>query len=535
MRRATNVLQMQCSPLFALLVVVVVSFDQQRAHAWNSVDTRPNLPAMVRRIAWWDSSNLAFAPIFHALPRKVLTLKAKRFGDEQEFEEEDDDDEDDEPPEIGDVSTFRRSSSATTFGWNKGRSSPATRKAMGKSSSSTANIHICGNCGSEFVKWMGRCPTCKEWNTLQEHAVTRQPAIEAPARPVFGGGAAQRPGSWLDNIYSDGAGGIGPVGNVPVRITSLTAKEKDGSQPVAARRIMIPDDDELNTVLGGGIMKGSLTLIGGDPGVGKSTLMLQVAGSVAHIATPTMGIGMGLPINHASSTSQQSGGGGPVWYVSGEENPEQIASRAVRLGIDEPELYLLRETHVDTLCEQIVSHHMKLPRYTKRSYNSDDDNEDDDDDGLINETGQKPLPLSLVVIDSIQTMVCDAGGASFAGGITQVRECVAMFLRLAKSTGIPIVLIGHVTKSGDVAGPRTVEHMVDCILYLEGTSESGSGLSNLRILRTSKNRFGSSDEVGVYEMTRGRLLPVSDPSSLFLAHRNDKEDAEGCAIAVSAE
>jgi DNA repair protein RadA/Sms len=141
----------------------------------------------------------------------------------------------------------------------------------------------------------------------------------------------------------------------------------------------------------------------------------------------------------------------------------------------------------------------------------------------------------LVVIDSTQTMVCDAGGASFAGGIAQVRECVAVFLRLAKSTGIPIVLIGRVTKSGDVAGPRTVEHMVDCILYLEGTSESGSGLSNLRTLRTSKNRFGSSDEVGVYEMTRGRLLPVSDPSSLFLARRNDKEDAEGCAIAVSAK
>jgi predicted ATP-dependent serine protease len=399
---------------------------------------------------------------------------------------------------------------------------------------------------------MGRCPTCKEWNTLQEHAVTRQPAIDGGgARPVFGRSAHQRPGSWLDNIYgsdggSGGGGMLGPVGNVPVRITALTAKEKSGSPSTAAtsRRIMVPDDEEFNTVLGGGIMKGSLTLLGGDPGVGKSTLLLQMAGSVARMSTPTMGIGMGLPSPTSEQLGSGSGGGGPVWYVSGEENPDQIASRAVRLGIDEPELYLLRETHVDTLCEQIVSHHLKYPKYQNpggfgsasihnRAEEDVDDNDEDDDDTMANETGQQPLPLSLVVIDSIQTMVCDAGGASHAGGITQVRECVAMFLRLAKSTGIPIMLIGHVTKSGDVAGPRTVEHMVDCILYLEGSSESGSGLSNLRILRTSKNRFGSSDEVGVYEMTRGRLLPVSDPSSLFLAHRNDKEDAEGCAIAVS--
>lgn len=471
-------------------------------------------------------------------------MKANTRGYDNE-EDEDDDEEDDEPPVVGDVSSFR--AGTTAYGWNKGRSSPASRKAMGRSAISTARIHICGNCGSEFVKWMGRCPTCKEWNTLQEHAVTREPAnssggsnsggsaLLAP-RPLFGR-PPQRPGSWLDNGITNGAGVgggfVGPVGNVPVRITDLTKEEKDGSgggsnkSYTSSRRILIPCDDELNTVLGGGIMKGSLTLLGGDPGVAKSTLLLQVAGSVARLSTPTMGIGMGLPPSSASSSKQEEPRG-PVWYVSGEENPDQIASRAVRLGIDEPELYLLRETHADTLCEQIVAHHMNMPHPAR--YDGDDD--DGEDDSAATRTGQQPLPLSLVVIDSIQTMVCDAGGASFAGGVTQVRECVALFLRLAKSTGIPVMLIGHMTKSGDIAGPRTVEHMVDCVLYLEGTMDGGSGVTNLRMLRATKNRFGSSDEVGVYEMTRGRLLPVSDPSSLFLAHRNDKEDAEGCAIAV---
>lgn len=465
---------------------------------------------------------------------------------------DDDDDDDDEPPEV-DVNAFRSSASSMStaaYGWNSGRSSPATRKAMGRSATSTATIHICGNCGSEFVKWMGRCPTCKEWNTLQEHAVVREPSTAfgsgggATARPSFGRSSPPppRPGSWLDSLvhhYYDGA--LGPVGNVPVRITDLTARDKknhDDGTPYSSsfRRTRIPNDDELNTVLGGGIMKGSLTLLGGDPGVGKSTLLLQAASSVAQWSTPTMGIGMGLPPPLPTDPKEaEQLPRGPVWYVSGEENPEQIASRAVRLGIDEPELYLLRETHVDTLCEQVVAQHMKaIPSTAAAPMLDDDDDDEADGVAMARATGQQPLPLALLVIDSIQTMVCDAGGSSSAGGVTQVRECVAMFLRLAKSTGIPIMLIGHVTKSGDVAGPRTVEHMVDCVLYLEGTMDGSSGgVTNLRMLRASKNRFGSADEVGVYEMTRGRLLPVSDPSSLFLAHRNDQEDAEGCAIAVS--
>jgi DNA repair protein RadA/Sms len=247
-------------------------------------------------------------------------------------------------------------------------------------------------------------------------------------------------------------------------------------------------------------------------------LLLQIAASVASLSTPTPGIGRGPAVMAdllPDGTPNGDADAGPVWYVSGEENPQQIASRASRLGIHEPELFLLSETHADTLAEQIVAH-------------LDYDAPADSEEGMY-----RKKPPSLVVIDSIQTMICDSGGSSAAGGITQVKECVALFLRLAKSTGIPVFLVGHVTKAGGVAGPRTVEHMVDCVLYLEGTDLGGS--INLRVLRASKNRFGSADEVGVYEMTSGRLLPVSDPSSLFLAHRDTEDDSEGCAIAIALE
>lgn len=233
---------------------------------------------------------------------------------------------------------------------------------------------------------------------------------------------------------------------------------------------------------------------------------------MASLATPQIGIGMGPSPDSAASS-------GPVWYISGEENAQQIASRALRLGIHESELWLLSETHVDTLCEQVVASYHE-PVFV-------------DSADII--PGQKPKPPSLIVIDSIQTMVCESGGASAAGGVTQVRECVGLFLKLAKSTGIPIFLVGHVTKNGDVAGPRTVEHMVDCVLYLEGGDHRTIGGVNLRMLRAAKNRFGSADELGVYEMTSGRLLPVSDPSSLFLSTRIDSEDSEGCAISIILE
>jgi DNA repair protein RadA/Sms len=196
--------------------------------------------------------------------------------------------------------------------------------------------------------------------------------------------------------------------------------------------------------------------LGGDPGVGKSTLLLQAAASVATLSTIIPGIGMG-PV--------QSGGDGddfsplgPVWYVSGEENPDQIANRALRLGMAESsELFLLGETHADSLCAQVVDHYERsqmLLDSKKQQKNADDD----DDDVAVRAAAAVAAP-SFIVIDSIQTMVCDAASGTAAGGVSQVRECVALFLRLAKSTGIPIMLVGHVTKSGQVAGPRTVEHV----------------------------------------------------------------------------
>lgn len=278
-------------------------------------------------------------------------------------------------------------------------------------------------------------------------------------------------------------------------------------------------------------MPGSITLLGGDPGVGKSTLLLQMAGELATLAerSPQFLIGMGPPTDSSAQEKQTTRGHGPVLYVSGEENAKQIASRALRLDIQDPELLLWCETDADVIVDTILN---SMDDHSQSSYSI----------GYEQQTSRQKneLPLSqlpsLVIIDSIQTMICDAGGHSSAGGITQVRECVSLFLRLAKSVGVPIILVGHVTKSGDVAGPRTVEHMVDSVLYLEGSHDTN--MSSLRVLRAAKNRFGSAEEVGVYQMDGrqdGRLVPISDPSSFFLATRQDKEDAEGCAISVVLE
>ena len=520
--------------------------------------------------------------------------------------EDDEDDDDDEPPSVN-VADFKAPTSVVSYGLLKGRSSPSQRKAMGTSGSGAARIHICDTCGSEFVKSFGRCPTCKEWNTIREHVVMRQPPASPDVINPFAAFAASDFGtspdyyessptlsssgysstsslssssssssSWLDGVSFGGAGVLGASPG-PVRLTDLYDEEetdafggkKRGSSSSSSsssashrrcrqRRIVVPNDPELNAVLGGGLMKGSLLLVGGDPGVGKSTLMLQTAAAVASLVPPTPGIGMGKPSPAKKSKTEDDDVdvvvSGPVWYVSGEESPDQVASRASRLGIQESELYLLGETVVDRLCGQVATllqqqqqqllQQQQFPAEASSLY--DDEGDDDDDDraatAAATEALFRPKPPSLIVIDSLQTMVCRSGGTSSAGGITQVRECVGLLLRLAKSTGICVVLIGHVTKSGDVAGPRTVEHMVDGVLYLEGAHGSGSdgggsGSSSgpIRILRASKNRFGSSEEVGIYEMTSGRLLPVSDPSSLFLANRANDEDVEGSATAIALE
>jgi DNA repair protein RadA/Sms len=195
-------------------------------------------------------------------------------------------------------------------------------------------------------------------------------------------------------------------------------------------------------------------------------LLLQAAASVATLSTKIPGIGMGSvqrKQHHGNSDGDDFTPLGPVWYVSGEENPDQIANRALRLGMAESsELFLLGETHADSLCAQVVDHYERSQLLLDKKLQHDTAN--DDDDVAVRAAAAAAAP-SLIVIDSIQTMVCDAASGTAAGGVSQVRECVALFLRLAKSTGIPIMLVGHVTKSGQVAGPRTVEH-VSIYIYI---------------------------------------------------------------------
>jgi len=274
---------------------------------------------------------------------------------------------------------------------------------------------VCQNCGSSFPKWMGRCPDCGEWNTLVEQVEERAPA----RRPLV------------------------PISE-PQPLPHITAD--------AFQRLPVPME-EFSRVLGGGIVPGSVVLIGGDPGIGKSTLLLQLSALLARERGDTL-------------------------YVSGEESVQQIRMRADRLGIAEERLYVLAEISL----EQIVAHIERL-----------------------NPT--------LAVVDSIQSVYTEAL-TSAAGSVSQVKECASTLLRLAKASGIPIFLVGHVTKAGAIAGPRVLEHIVDTVLYLEGDRYHA-----YRLLRSVKNRFGSTNEVGVFEMREEGLVEVSNPSEAFLAER----------------
>lgn len=507
--------------------------------------------------------------------RSVSSSRIARFtqkNDNNNAYDDDDDDDDVEPPDV-DVRNFRYLTNNNngldgghhSFGLGRGRSSPSQRKAMGTSSKTSTTVFVCTNCGSESVQWRGRCPTCKEWNTFQEFAVQRSPSESVPGgtahnllgsggglgQPLFRGKSHSLSSSsfasgvsWLDGI----PGGSGwdssdSYGNRPVSITQIDLDAPE------SRRLQIPDDDEFNDVLGGGLMKGSLILLGGDPGVGKSTLALQVAAQIASLSVPPAGIGMG-PSTVSNTTS--TGGRipkvpvGPVWYVSGEETLEQIASRAARLasvayGATDPpspttpkratwstsslpsQLFLLSETNLNVLADQVVQAWMRGGGSNGISLRAGDD----DDTDAVSPSNRQDIPPSLLVIDSIQTMVCDAGGTSSAGGVSQVRETMALLLRLAKATQIPILTIGHVTKSGDVAGPRMVEHMVDAVLYLEHSQ------NNYRWLRAQKNRFGSCQTVGMYEFREGILVPLPEGTEAALAPPSS--DLEGCAMGICIE
>ena len=296
-------------------------------------------------------------------------------------------------------------------------------------------IYFCQNCGYESAKWMGQCPGCKEWNTFVEETV--------PAQSIK---------------KKNSSGGVGVNSNTPMSLNQVTLGEEDK---------VCTCIKELDRVLGGGIVPGSLTLVGGDPGIGKSTLLLQVCRNLAE-------------------------DGHPVLYISGEESLKQIKIRANRMGQFSDKLMLLCETCLEQIEESI------------RRY--------------------KP---EFVVIDSIQTMYSENVTAA-PGSVSQVRESTGVLLQLAKGLSVSIFIVGHVTKEGTVAGPRVLEHMVDTVLYFEGDRHA-----SYRILRGVKNRFGSTNEIGVFEMRAEGLVEVENPSEYMLNGR--PQNASGSVVVCSME
>ena len=300
----------------------------------------------------------------------------------------------------------------------------------------STSVFFCKECGYETPKWLGQCPSCKNWNTM----------VEEPTAPKSAGKGRKL--SVAENREK----------RIPVRLREISTEE----EPRFSSGIL-----EMDRVLGGGIVPASLVLIGGDPGIGKSTILLQMCRNLV-------------------STGKK------VLYISGEESKRQIKMRADRMGEFADGLYLLCETNLDTISEAIRE--------------------------------QKP---DLVVIDSIQTMFRE-DISSAPGSVGQVRECTNQLLQIAKGEGIATFLVGHVTKEGMVAGPRVLEHMVDTVLYFEGDRSA-----SYRILRAVKNRFGSTNEIGVFEMQSTGLREVENPSAYLLQGR--PEHASGSVVSCSVE
>lgn len=303
--------------------------------------------------------------------------------------------------------------------------------------------YVCNQCGYDSPKWVGRCPACGQWNTFAEVRLGRREQVSS-SRAHQGAVGVPQPLSAI------------PTGDDP-RIDML--------------------DGELNRVLGGGLVRGSLTLLGGEPGIGKSTLVLQTA------------------LRLSAHTSPAN-----VLYVSGEESARQLKMRAERLSPGaQSGLRILCETGVETIIAQA--------------------------EALLSAQAEP----GLLVIDSIQTMATE-NADSPSGSPAQVRECTAHLLRFAKTHGVPVILIGHITKEGSIAGPKILEHMVDTVLQFEGDRQHTH-----RIVRAIKNRFGSTDELGIYEMRAAGLRPVENPSELLISDANRREPASGVAIACVME
>ena len=300
--------------------------------------------------------------------------------------------------------------------------------------SKTKTAFFCSNCGYESTKWVGKCPSCNSWNTFVEEVIDK------------GGDKEQNWKGYSDDKKTSKAIALNKV--------NITKEER-----------IITKDDELNRVLGGGIVYGSIVLVAGEPGIGKSTLFLQ----------------HGLMMDELV-----------VLYISGEESEQQIKMRADRVKIKNEKFYLLTETSTQTIFTEI-----------------------------------KKLKPQLVIVDSIQTLQSNLIDSS-AGSVSQIKECAAEFQRFAKETNTPVFLIGHITKDGSIAGPKILEHMVDTVLQFEGDRHYA-----YRILRTLKNRFGSTAELGIYEMTGEGMKVVSNPSEILITQREDQ--LSGSAIAATLE
>lgn len=294
------------------------------------------------------------------------------------------------------------------------------------------SIYVCSECGYESVKWYGKCPQCGEWNTMDEHTP----------------------------LATTGKSSANRARSAAVSVMKLNEISSD----IEAR--LLTGVTEFDRVLGGGIVEGSLTLLSGDPGIGKSTILLQICRKLCEKLK--------------------------VLYISGEESARQIKLRANRLEVTSDNLYVLAQTDVGVIVETIKA--------------------------------EKP---DMVIIDSIQTMIIDEV-SSTAGSITQVRESTNIFMHLAKSLGIPIFIVGHVNKDGAIAGPKVLEHIVDTVLYFEGERNY-----SYRILRSAKNRFGSTNEIGVFEMTQSGLKEVENPSLLMLSGR--PKNTSGTCVACTME
>lgn len=295
----------------------------------------------------------------------------------------------------------------------------------------TKTVFVCNSCGYESTKWLGKCPACNEWNSFYEEKISTSNSSSFSSK---------------SNKVS----------------TPRKLKEVEGLE--AARNST--GIGELDRVLGGGLVRGSLVLVGGEPGIGKSTLILQLCDKMQ--------------------------GEGKVLYVSGEESAEQVKIRADRLGIQNEDLLFLGETNIDIIQDAVLS-----------------------------------LNPKLVIIDSIQTMYSEEI-TSAAGTVSQVREITARIMRICKDNGITTIIIGHVTKDGNIAGPRVLEHMVDTVLYLEGER-----YFSYRILRSVKNRFGSTNELGMFEMQNEGMIEITNPSSILISERED--NPAGSVIVASVE